>query len=29
VLADAAPDDVVFITGSLYLTGEARAPLVK
>jgi dihydrofolate synthase/folylpolyglutamate synthase len=29
VLADAAPDDVVFITGSLYLTGEARALLVK
>jgi folylpolyglutamate synthase/dihydropteroate synthase len=25
----AAPDDVIFIAGSLYLAGEARALLVK
>src|SRR6202042_2948272 len=24
LLADASPDDVIFITGSLYLVGEAR-----
>jgi dihydrofolate synthase/folylpolyglutamate synthase len=29
LLDDAAPDDVIFITGSLYLAGEARALLVK
>jgi dihydrofolate synthase/folylpolyglutamate synthase len=29
LLAGAAPDDVIFITGSLYLAGEARAVLVK
>jgi len=29
LLADASGDDVVFITGSLYLAGEARALLVK
>ena len=29
LLADAAPDDVIFIAGSLYLAGEARALLVK
>jgi dihydrofolate synthase / folylpolyglutamate synthase len=29
LLADASPDDVIFITGSLYLAGEARALLVK
>ena len=29
VRAEAAPEDVVFITGSLYLVGEARALLVK
>ncbi len=29
LLADASPDDVIFITGSLYLVGEARALLVK
>jgi dihydrofolate synthase/folylpolyglutamate synthase len=29
LLNDAAPEDVVFITGSLYLAGEARALLVK
>ncbi len=29
VRAEAAPGDVVFITGSLYLIGEARALLVK
>ena len=29
LLAEAAPDDVVFIAGSLYLAGEARALLVK
>lgn len=28
-LSEAAPEDVVFITGSLYLVGEARAVLVK
>jgi dihydrofolate synthase/folylpolyglutamate synthase len=28
-LADAAPEDVIFIAGSLYLAGEARALLVK
>lgn len=29
VLAEAAPEDVVFLTGSLYLVGEARPYLVK
>ena len=29
LLREASPDDVVFITGSLYLAGEARALLVK
>ena len=29
LFADAAPDDVIFIAGSLYLAGEARALLVK
>jgi dihydrofolate synthase/folylpolyglutamate synthase len=29
LLADAGPDDVIFITGSLYLVGEARALLAK
>jgi dihydrofolate synthase/folylpolyglutamate synthase len=29
LLTDAAPDDVIFITGSLYLAGEALALLVK
>ncbi len=29
LLADAAPDDVIFIAGSLYLAGDARALLVK
>jgi dihydrofolate synthase / folylpolyglutamate synthase len=29
LLGDAAPDDVIFIAGSLYLAGEARALLVK
>jgi dihydrofolate synthase / folylpolyglutamate synthase len=29
LLAEAAPDDVIFIAGSLYLAGEARALLVK
>jgi dihydrofolate synthase/folylpolyglutamate synthase len=29
LLDDAAPEDVIFITGSLYLAGEARALLVK
>jgi dihydrofolate synthase/folylpolyglutamate synthase len=29
LLAEAAPEDVVFIAGSLYLAGEARALLVK
>jgi dihydrofolate synthase / folylpolyglutamate synthase len=29
LLADAAPEDVVFITGSLYLAGEARSLLKK
>ena len=29
LLSDAAPEDVVFIAGSLYLAGEARALLVK
>ncbi len=29
LLAGAGPDDVIFITGSLYLVGEARALLVK
>ncbi len=29
VRAEAAPEDVVFITGSLYLVGEARALLVR
>jgi dihydrofolate synthase/folylpolyglutamate synthase len=29
LLKEAAPDDVVFIAGSLYLAGEARALLVK
>jgi len=29
LLAGASPDDVIFITGSLYLAGEARALLVK
>jgi dihydrofolate synthase / folylpolyglutamate synthase len=29
LLSDAAPEDVIFITGSLYLVGEARALLVK
>jgi folylpolyglutamate synthase/dihydropteroate synthase len=29
LLADASPDDVIVITGSLYLAGEARALLVK
>jgi len=29
VRAEAAPDDAVFITGSLYLVGEARALFVK
>jgi dihydrofolate synthase/folylpolyglutamate synthase len=29
LLAGAAPEDAVFITGSLYLAGEARALLVK
>ena len=29
LLAGAAPDDVIFIAGSLYLAGEARALLVK
>ncbi len=29
LLAEAAPEDVIFITGSLYLAGEARALLVK
>lgn len=28
-LSEAAPDDVIFITGSLYLVGEARALLAK
>jgi dihydrofolate synthase/folylpolyglutamate synthase len=27
--AEAAPEDVIFVTGSLYLVGEARALLVK
>lgn len=29
LLDEAGPDDVIFITGSLYLAGEARALLVK
>jgi dihydrofolate synthase / folylpolyglutamate synthase len=29
LLADAAPEDAIFIAGSLYLAGEARALLVK
>ncbi len=29
LLGDATSDDVIFITGSLYLAGEARALLVK
>ncbi|HEX5226519.1 MAG TPA: folylpolyglutamate synthase/dihydrofolate synthase family protein [Bryobacteraceae bacterium] len=29
LLGDADPDDAIFITGSLYLAGEARALLVK
>ncbi len=29
MLSEAAPDDVIFIAGSLYLAGEARALLVK
>ena len=29
VRAEAAPEDVVFITGSLYLVGEARPLFVK
>jgi len=29
LLSEAGPDDVIFITGSLYLAGEARALLVK
>jgi dihydrofolate synthase/folylpolyglutamate synthase len=29
LLAEAEPEDVVFITGSLYLVGEARALLVE
>jgi dihydrofolate synthase/folylpolyglutamate synthase len=28
-LAAAAPGDVIFVTGSLYLVGEARAHLVR
>ena len=29
IVGDAAPEDAIFITGSLYLVGEARALLVK
>ncbi|MBX5495972.1 MAG: bifunctional folylpolyglutamate synthase/dihydrofolate synthase, partial [Bryobacteraceae bacterium] len=29
VQAEAAPEDVVFVTGSLYLVGEARTLLVQ
>lgn len=29
MIRDASPDDVIFITGSLFLVGEARALLVK
>jgi len=29
VRAETAPEDVVFITGSLHLVGDARALLVK
>ena len=29
LLAEAAPDDVIFITGSLFVVGEARALLVQ
>jgi hypothetical protein len=29
MLSGCAPEDVVFITGSLFLVGEARALLVK
>jgi folylpolyglutamate synthase/dihydropteroate synthase len=29
LLAEAGPEDVIFIAGSLYLAGEARALLVK
>lgn len=29
LLSEAAPNDVIFIAGSLYLAGEARARLVK